>query len=112
CPPSLHRSSDTIVPKSRQHSISPVGLCILRTVACRSDSPSKLDRPATLAAEDPHGRTPVKITHGTTDFDGFARKRRASSQVCTARGWLCLSNDPRRPAQEHVIRAGDLISKQ
>ena len=66
-------SSDTIVPKSRQLSISPVGLCILRTVACRSGRPSKLDRLATLAAEDPHGRTPVKITHGTTAFDGFAR---------------------------------------
>ena len=34
-------------------SISHAGLCILRTVACRSDSPSKLDRLAILAAEDP-----------------------------------------------------------
>lgn len=59
-------SSDTIVPKSRPLSISHVGLCILRTVACRSYSPSKLDRLATLAAEDPHSRTPVKITHAAS----------------------------------------------
>jgi transposase len=45
------------VPKSRQLSISPVGLCILRTVACLSGSPFKLDRLATLAAEDPTHRT-------------------------------------------------------
>ena len=42
------------------------------SLACRSDSPSKLDRLAILAAEDPR-RTPVKITLVATAFDGFAR---------------------------------------
>lgn len=42
----------------------------------------------------------MKITHGMTAFDGFARWRRASSQVCTALGWLCLlSNRSSRPAE-------------
>jgi hypothetical protein len=93
------------VPKSRQFSISHVGLCILRTVACRSDSPSKLDRLAILSAEDP--RWDAGEDHPWNDcFRWFSLandvRLRRSAHTRTAHGMVSITPLTRSHGEDHL----------
>jgi hypothetical protein len=80
------------VPKSRHLSISRVGLCILRTVARRSDSPSKLDRLATLAVRSDAPRVGARPGHfGRLMPVGPPRPERALGTITRQRPCLDLS---------------------